>query len=502
MARRARNSANQSVPRADRYRQLRHVSEPERYFSDDQIEAIHEAALKLLETQGIKVLHAGARKIYKSADARLSDDMVFIGREIVQAALKTAPRSFKIKGASTKRDLTYELGAQIFGPAGGCPNVVDRKNGRRPGTAADFVNATKLQQHFDAIHILGPSAEPQDLPPHERHYLMMEAQLTLSDKPPSIYCRGHGQVMDAFNILQLARSLDQDAFEADVWIKTVINTNSPRMLDIPMAEGIIDFARHNQLSIITPFCLAGAMAPITLSGALILQHAECLAGITLAQLVRAGAPVSYGGFASNVDMKSGAPAFGTPEHIKLMLGTGQLARHIGLPFRSAAGSASNTADAQGATENTMGLWASRAAGATLTLHTAGWLEGGLCFGYEKFISDMEAIQIMAELSQPSETLDDLAETSLTEVEPGGHFFDATDTMARYDQAFYQPLVADLSNRGTWEAAGGLTTEERATAIWEEILADFQAPEDCDDVAERIRPFIEKRKAEGGAPIIE
>ncbi|MEM7243101.1 MAG: trimethylamine methyltransferase family protein [Pseudomonadota bacterium] len=501
-ARGRKSSIPDRPARSTRYRRLRHVAQPEAYFSTDQIAAIHDAALTLLEERGMKVLHAGARHYYKSAGATVKGEMVFVGREIVARALQVAPRSFTLKAGSSDRELQYELGAQIFGPAGGCPNVYDRVGGRRAGTAQDFINATKLQQHFDAIHILGPSAEPQDIPPQERHYLMMEAQLTLSDKPTSIYARGHRQVMDAFEILRLGRGLDADAFEADVWIKTVINTNSPRMLDVPMAEGIIDFATHRQLSIVTPFCLAGAMAPITLSGALTLQHAECLAGITLAQLVREGAPVSYGGFASNVDMKSGAPAFGTPEHIKLMLGTGQLARHIGLPFRAAAGSASNIADAQGATENTNALWASRMAGATLTIHAAGWLEGGLCFGYEKFITDMEALQTIAELSQPGETSADLATASLAQIEPGGHFFDAPDTMARYNRAFYQPLVADLSNHGTWEAAGSLTAEERATKIWQNILRDFEPPKDSGDVADRIRPFIEKRKAEGGAPIAE
>jgi trimethylamine--corrinoid protein Co-methyltransferase len=226
---------------------------------------------------------------------------------------------------------------------------------------------------------------------------MMRIQMECGDKPNFVYAGGRAQVAQSFEMIQLGNDMSAHAFDDDVWCFIVINTNSPRQLDVPMAEGIIDFARANQLSIITPFCLAGAMAPITISGALVLQHAECLAAITLAQLARPGAPVAYGGFSSNVDMKSGSPAFGTPEHIKLSIGSGQLARHIGLPWRSATGAASNTNDMQAATETNMALWAQLQANATLTVHSAGWLEGGLTFGYEKFINDIEALQTIAEL---------------------------------------------------------------------------------------------------------
>ena len=500
MTRRARRQI--SPPRALRYRQLRHPFAPQNYFSEDHIQAIHNQALHLLEEKGIKILLPEAREIFAQAGARVDDDMVFIGRDIVLAAIASAPKSFALKGATADRDQQYELGAQIFGPAGGCPNATDALRGRRPGSSETFLEATKLQHHFDVIHLLGPSAEPQDIPTNERHYFMMEAQLLHSDKPPSIYARGRAQTMEAFEILALARGVSDAEFKDNVWIKTVINTNSPRLIDRPMAQGIIDFARHGQMTIITPFCLAGAMAPITLSGALTLQHAESLAGITLSQLTRTGAPVSYGGFASNVNMKSGSPAFGTPEHVKLTIGTGQLARLIGFPFRVAAGSASNLADAQGANENTMGLWGAAQAGATLTLHSAGWLEGGLSFGFEKFINDLETLQTFAELAQPAEEgAQDLALASLNNVAPGGHFFDAVDTMERYADAFYEPLVADLDNFGAWCDNGAMSSMQRATGIWQQALRDYETPETCNDVASRIEGYIEKRRAKGGAEIM-
>jgi len=304
-------------------------------------------------------------------------------------------------------------------------------------------------------------------------------------------------------MIQLALNLSDDEFADGAWATTIINTNSPRILDNPMAQGIIDFARAGQMVVITPFCLAGAMAPITIAGALTLQHAESLMGITLAQLSKAGAPVSYGGFNSNVDMKSGAPAFGTPEHVKMQIGGGQLARHIGLPWRSATGTASNTSDMQAATETSMALWGAMMANATLTLHAAGWLEGGLTFGYEKFINDIEALQTVAELAvRPTVADAEIGFDAIAEVEPGGHFFSISHTMERYSTEFYQPVIADLRNIGAWTEAGGLTSAERATGIWKRILAEFEKPSTGDAAAERLKPYIEKKTKAGGAAPVE
>ncbi|WP_435257518.1 trimethylamine methyltransferase family protein [Thioclava sp. FR2] len=405
-----------------------------------------------------------------------------------------------MRASAAKHERLYAQGQLLFGPGAGCPNVTDRLRGRRPGSLESFDETIRLQQAFDVIHILGPSAEPQDVPAHFRHYAMMESQMALATKPMFIYARGRGQVEDCFKMIRLGLDLSEEDWAEGSWCYTVINTNSPRQLDLPMAQGIIDFARHGQMAIITPFCLAGAMAPVTVQGALVLQHAEALAGITLAQMTKPGAPVSYGGFASNVDLKSGSPAFGTPEMIRLQIGSGQLARHISLPWRSASGAASNVADMQAGLETSNGLWGAMQANATLVVHAAGWLEGGLCFGYEKFINDVEACQMLAELCAPlKEAPEELALDALAEVPPGGHFFAAEHTMARYEQALYAPLVADLSNHGNWLANGGQTSTERATAIWQKVLETQGAQPKADAVKERLARFVEARKAEGGAP---
>lgn len=501
-SRRSRDRQKENlIPRSHAYRQLKHLFQPQSVFTDDAIQNIHAMALRLLEELGIKILLPAARDIFKAASAVIDDQqkMVRIGHEIVEQALKSAPQSIRLRAAATYREQAYENGSMLFMAGSGCPNAQDLERGRRPGSLRDFDETLKLQQSFDIIHLLGPSAEPQDIAPNLRHYEMMRSQLTLCDKPYFVYARGSQQVEESFDLIRLGLNLSDDEFTNGAWATTVINTNSPRQIDIPMAEGIIDFARAGQLSIITPFCLAGAMAPVSISGALVLQHAEALAAITLAQLVKPGAPVSYGGFASNVDMKSGSPAFGTPEHVKLSTGSGQLARHIGLPWRTAAGSASNVADMQSGTENTMGLWGALQANATLTIHAAGWLEGGLCFGYEKFINDVEALQTVAELCPAlPEDEDTMGWSALAEVEPGGHFFATDHTMQRYRDAFYQPLVADLSNHGSWLEAGGKTSTERATDVWKRALQDFKAPANSAKAADSIASYIESGIAKGGA----
>ena len=497
----ARESAGGGKRNVD-YRRLRNPFPPVPVFSSDEVAALHDAALQVLEELGMKVLLPEARAIFAAGGAQVDDaeQLVRIGRDIVEAALASAPPSVPMRAGARHRDLVLELGAVTIQSGGGAPHATDLERGRRPATIADFRELVRITQQFDVLHMLNPLVEPQDVPVHLRHYAVTEAQLILSDKVPFIFSRGSPQVRDAFAMIRDYRGLSQEDFEAEAHCFTIINTNSPRQLDIPMAQGLIDFARHGQLSIVTPFCLMGAMAPVTVAGALVLSHAEALAAIALTQLARAGAPVLYGAFASNVDMKSGAPAFGTPEQVKANLGAGQLARHIGLPWRCAAGCAANINDAQAAHETQMSAWGALLGGCTVMLHAAGWLEGGLTVSYEKFITDLEAMQIFAELCTPTSAGEaDLALDALREVAPGGHFFAAAHTMERYQSAFYEPIVADWSNFGTWTERGAVDANHRATGIWQSLL-ETADPHPVDQAkAEALSAFIEKRSAEGGAP---
>ena len=267
-----------------------------------------------------------------------------------------------------------------------------------------------------------------------------------------------------------------------------------------MAQGLIDFAKAGQVSIVTPFTLMGAMAPITVAGAITLSHAEALAAITLTQLVRPGAPICYGTFTSNVDMKSGAPAFGTPSHFQASLAAGQLARMLGLPWRSAAGSAANLNDVQAANENQFGLWGCLMAGATIVIHSAGWLEGGLTVSYEKLICDIEVLNMVAELCAGAEAGDaEIGFDALAEVQPSGHFFATGQTMARYQTEFYEPILHDYANFGTWTERGGIDASARATQIWQRVLEEHRRPAVDGDRLETLRAYIAAATQAGGAP---
>ncbi len=503
--RRTRRSESTELPKASRtvdYHNLINPFTPQTVFSEDEVEALHQNALRILEELGIKMLLPAARERLQTAGALVDHDtfMVRIGREIVAQALASAPAKFKICGGISDKGLIVAPSRLIFKSGAGCPHAFDRERGRRPGTLKDFEELIKLTESFDALQLLGAIVEPQDIAIHERHYRTARIQLSLSHKAPWVYARGNSQVTDCFEMIRIMRGISAEEFKNSPYCSTVVNTNSPRQLDKPMAQGIIDFALAGQLCIITPFCLLGAMAPITVAGALSLQHAENLAGITLSQITKPGAPVMYGNFASNVDMRSGSPTFGTPEQVKATLGSGQLARRVGLPWRSSSGSGSNIADAQGAHETEMSAWAAVLAGANLMIHSAGWLEGGLTLGYEKMITDMEMVQSFAEICGGAIANEaELAFEAIADVEPGGHFFATQHTMDRYRTGFYESLVADSSNFGQWQEAGSLTADQRATSIWQKRLETYTPPDIEPARLDELDEFIRNRIAEGGAP---
>jgi trimethylamine--corrinoid protein Co-methyltransferase len=255
---------------------------------------------------------------------------------------------------------------------------------------------------------------------------------------------------------------------------------------------------RNQIVMLTPFTLAGAMAPVTIAGALAQQNAEALAGIAFTQLVRPGAPVVYGGFTSNVDMKSGAPAFGTPEYMKAVLAGGQLCRKYGIPYRTSNVNAANTVDAQAAYESVFSLWALMQGGGNFIMHSAGWMEGGLTCSFEKFILDCDLLQMVAEFLTPLDvTPAGLAMDAIREVGPGGHYFGTAHTLERFETAFYSPILSDWRNFETWQEAGSPTAYQKANAVWQRELAAYERPEMDPAIEEELDAFVARRKAEGG-----
>lgn len=503
MARRRRDRATRerATPDTNHHRQLQNPFEPLRVMSDDHVEHLHQSAVRYLADNGIRVLLAEAREILVAGGATVDDDMVVrLDPDSIAAALETAPSHFELQSVNPERNVPVGGNSVALVPVGGPPFVSDLRNGRRTGTMEDQENFLKLTQSHDVLAVPSPCIEPSDIPLRDRHLRSGLATLTLCDKPPFLYARGRQRVRDGFDMVKLRHGLKSDEELAEAprcW--TNINTNSPRQLDIPMSLGIIDFARMAQPCIMTPFTLAGAMAPVTLAGALVLQHMEVLAAVTLSQLTRPGAPVLYGAFTSNVDMKSGSPAFGTPEAMKGALASGQLARHLGLPWRSSGSSASNAVDAQAGYETMMNTFGALLGGANWIQHAAGWQEGGLTASYEKFIVDVEMCRMIAESFAPL-AIDDaeLALDAITEVGPGGHFFGATHTLSRFETAFYQPLVFSRTNFEQWTEEGSLETAQRATAVWQQALIDYEQPPIPAATVAELEEFVARRIGEGGA----
>jgi len=458
--------------------------------------------MRILEEIGMDFLHPEALDILGAAGAKVEagSQRVRFDRGLIQEAVGHAPASYTLHARNRAHNLTMGGSSINFCTVGSAPNASDMEGGRRPGCFEDFCNFLRLGQAFNIVHLFGGyPVEPVDLPPATRHLDCIRAFATLSDKVFHGYSLGRTRILDALEMTRIARGIDEAQMLREPSLFTIVNTSSPLRLDGPMIEGLIEMARRNQVVVITPFTLSGAMSPATIAGALALQNAEALAGIAFTQIVNPGAPVAYGGFTSNVDMKSGAPAFGTPEYVKAALAGGQLARRYNVPYRSSNANASNTVDAQAAYESEMSVWGATMGHANLMMHGAGWLEGGLCASFEKFILDVEILQMMAETLAPIEVTEDtLGLSAIREVGPGGHFFGAAHTLERYETAFYAPLLSDWRNFESWEEAGAETATDRAHRIYKQVLADFQPPAMDPSVAEALDAFVERRRAEGGA----
>jgi len=481
------------------WEQPRLTIEPTRILSDDQIEAIHRQSLRVLEEIGMDILYPEARDILVRAGARVSGERVRIGRDIVEEALRTPPAEFTFHARNPVRNIRIGGKWIAFAPVGGPPNCSDLDRGRRPGTLADHCNFVRLAQFFNCIHTAGgASVDALDVHASVRHLHIMRHKVELSDKVPFVYSTGRARLFDGLEIVRIGRGISREQMQREPSAYTVINTNSPLKLDVPMAMGIIEMARHNQICVVTPFTLAGAMAPVTLAGALVEQNAEALAGLALSQLSRPGAPFVYGGFTSNVDMKSGAPAFGTPEYMKACIVGGQLARRYRLPYRTSSTNAANSVDAQAAYETVFSLWGAIMGGGNLIQHAAGWLEGGLVASYEKFVLDADLLQMVTEYLRPLEVNEDsMGFEAMLEVGPGGHFFGARHTLARYATAFYQPLISDWRNFQQWQAAGSPQAQQRANALWKQALAEYAPPPLDPAIRDELDAFVARRTAEGG-----
>ncbi len=485
------------------WKQPRMPYEPVRVVSDDELESIHMASLRVLAEIGMDFLDEEARNLLKAAgaDVRPDSQRVRFDPAMVEERITTAPAQFTLHAPNPDHDIQVGGSWTAFGTVGSPPNVADLDRGRRVGNREDYQNLVRLFQMLNTIHFYaGYAVEPIDVHPSVRHLYAIYDVVTLADKTFHAYSLGRQRNLDALEMARIVRGVDEETLLREPSIFTVINSSSPLRLDTPMLHGILEYSARNQVICMTPFTLAGAMAPVTIAGAVVEQNAEALAGITLTQVVRPGAPVIYGGFTSNVDMQSGAPAFGTPEYMRSAMIGGQLARRYKVPYRSSNVSAANAVDAQAAYESVFSLWGAIMGGTNFLMHGSGWMEGGLHAGFEKAILDAELLG-MVEAFLDGVIVDDdtLAVEAMREVGPGGHFFGAAHTQARYRTAFHRPMLSDWRNYEAWEEAGSPEAPAKANRLWKTLLAAYEPPPMDPARREELDAFLARRVEEGGVP---
>ena len=494
----ARRQQRTEIPLAKLpFRELRNPFPPLEIISRDEIEKIHHASLSLLENIGICIMDEEALSLFEKAGAKVdhSSQMVWLDRGLVLELVAKAPERFTWRARNPARNMRIGGDRLALAANGGMAYASNLDVGRRRGTMEDYIAFLKLGQMCNVIHInAGELVAVQDVPSSARHLRRLLANYLYTDK--AILEAAHGRVIpqDCFEMAKMAFGGD---LGGDPVFGGVINVSSPLRYDGRMAGGLISYARAGQVAIVTPFISAGAMGPITIAGALTQQNAEALTGIALTQIVNPGVPVIYGNFTTPTDMKSGAPAFGTPEAAWATLVSAQLARRYHLPFRG-SGSLTNSKvpDAQAMWESQWSMWPVMLARANFILHTVGWLEGGLTASYEKWIIDAENAAMFFHFFNGFEISDEtLALDMIKEVGPGGHHFGTPHTQARFATEFYQTTLADRLGYETWAAAGEWDAVKRAHQIWKDMLAQYEPPPLDPALRQALTEFVEKREKE-------
>jgi trimethylamine--corrinoid protein Co-methyltransferase len=479
------------------WRNIRNNYAPVEILSADHVETIIETALAVLANQGMRFLEPSSRDMLRREGCDVDDDekIVRFDPGMVREKISLAPARFELRARNPDHDLTIGGNNIVFASVGGPAFCSDLDRGRRPGNYEELCNYFRLVQSLNIVHQEGGGAfEAMDLPAATRHLDLYLAQHRLLDKNCQAYPLGRERTFDSIEMACIALGATREELMERPALLAIINTNSPMLFDTPMTEAVIELAAAGQACCITPFTLAGSMSPATLAGTLMQQTAEVLAVVAFAQTVKPGAPVVYGSFASNVDMQSGAPALGTPEYTKSAQASGQIARALGLPFRSSNTTVANCVDAQSAFESEMSLWGAIMGHANLVNHAAGWLEGGLTASFEKLIIDAEMLQMMAEYLRPIDVNDDeLAVDAIAEVGPGGHHFGTSHTLARYETAFYAPMLADRRNFESWQEAGSRDIATRANATWKQMLNEYVQPALDPAVDEALVSYADQRR---------
>ncbi len=467
-------------------------------LSEDALSKLDGGWRRLVTEIGVEFLSDRALDLFRAAGQRVEDKTVFLDPDFVLEQVAKAPREFDVQARNPANNVHIGGDSMAFGAVYG-PPFVRQGDVRRDGTMDDFRNFSRLAQSFAVLDSAGGVVcEPNDTPLDSRHLDMTYALQTLTDK---IYMGNVVSGVNAADTVNMGAILfgGRDKIEKTPASISLINCNSPLRWDDRMLDALFEYVEAAQPVVLTPFILMGAMSPVTIPAALVQQIAEALSGIALAQLIRPGAPVIFGSFLSNIDMQSGSPTFGTPESGIGLLCTGQIARHFGLPFRTGGGlTSSQVPDAQAGYEALMTMLPTFLAGANWVMHSAGWLEGGLVAGYEKFVVDVEILQMLRAEFTPLE-IDEgsLAFDAHTEVGHGGHFLGAMHTLERFRTCFYRPMLSSSDNYERWMRGGGLDAAARATKIYQQKLEEYEPPPIDDAIRQELQEYVVRRRAELG-----
>ena len=466
-------------------------------LSDEGVRIIHQASMRLLKEQGVMVLdYPPARETFREHGAQVEDDLVRIDEDTLMHFVRQAPASFT--QLARKHDNNVQIGGNhmVFAPVYGPPFVSDLDGGRRRASIEDFRNFVRMAYLCPHMHHSGGTlVEPNDVDVRERHLDMLLAHITLSDKA---FMGSVTHADNARDTVTLARILlGADAIEENPAAISIINASSPLRFDDRMLGALEVYARARQAVIVTPFIIAGAMSPSSVAATLAQQNAEALFGICYAQMLNSGTPCVYGSFLANIDMKSGAPCFGTGENALALYATAQMARHYSLPYRSGGNlTAARTPGAQAGYESAATMLPTVQAGTNFVLHAAGWLEGGLISSYEKFILDAEMCGMLVRMVGGITLSDeDFAWDAFDEVGPGNHFLGSEHTMRHYTTAFYQHTVFSMDNYELWEEKGSPDSYKLANSRWKQMLKEYEPPTLDEAIAEEMQAFVAQRRNE-------
>ncbi len=463
----------------------------------EALEIIEANAETVLEEIGVNfVENEAALQRWRDAGADVRGERVHIPRGLARKLIATAPKTFTQYARNPERNV--EIGGRnlVLAPVYGPPFVRDLDGGRRYATLADFQNFVKLGYMSKWLHHSGGTVcEPTDIPVNKRHLDMLRAHMVLSDKP---YMGSVTEPSRAADSVAMSKILFGDDFvDRNTVMTSLVNINSPMTFDGIMMGALEVYAKANQASIVSPFIVGGAMAPVTVAGTLTQVLAEILAGVSYSQLVRPGSPVIAGAFVTSIDMNSGAPTFGTPEAAHITYGTGQLVRRLGLPYRSGGSfCGSKLPDAQAAYETANSLNMALLAGVNFMLHACGWLEGGLVSSYEKFVMDADQLGTLHHLAQGvAIDVNGQAMDAIREVGPGGHYLGCAHTQANFKSAFWRSDLLDYKPFETWAEEGSRDTQALAGERVKKLLADYQAPAIDEGIRDGLDDFVARRKAE-------